>query len=82
MPRCFFDTCDEGRLIRDEEGQDVVDINEAHKLATTALVDMARDAIPGAVRRELTVEVRDDTNRQLIRASLWLEVAVLASEAS
>jgi len=30
-----------------------------------------------ALRRELAVEVRDGAERQLLRASLWFEVAVL-----
>jgi len=38
---------------------------------------MAKEAIPGRVRRELAVEVRNGAERQLLRASLWFEVQAL-----
>jgi hypothetical protein len=40
---------------------------------------IARDALPGSVRRELAVECRDEADRDVLRAALWFEVAVLAS---
>jgi Domain of unknown function (DUF6894) len=78
MPRYFFDTRDGSKFIRDEEGQELVGIEAAREEATWGLADLARDAIPGATRRELAIEVRDGADRQLIRASLWFEVDVLA----
>jgi hypothetical protein len=38
---------------------------------------IARDALPGSVRRELAVECRDEADRDVLRAALWFEVAVL-----
>jgi hypothetical protein len=42
------------------------------------MADLAKDALPGVIRRELAVEVRDDDDRDVLKASLWFEVAVLA----
>jgi len=78
MPRYFFDTRDGSDFVRDEEGQELVGMEAARDEATWGLADLARDALPGAVRRELAVEVRDGTDRQLLRASLWFEIAVIA----
>jgi hypothetical protein len=43
------------------------------------LTDMARDALFRSEHRQLAVEVRDERERQLIRASLWFDVRVLPS---
>jgi hypothetical protein len=76
MPRYYFDSRDGERFIRDDEGLELDGIESARDEATYGLRDLAKDAIPGSVRRELAIEVRD-ANRQLIRASLWFEVQVL-----
>jgi hypothetical protein len=77
MPHYFFDTRDGVDLIRDEEGVDLDGIDAARDEATRGLTDLAKDALPGALRRELAVEVRDGGDHALLRAALWFEVAVL-----
>jgi hypothetical protein len=76
MPRYFFDTRD-GELIRDEIGIVLQGVAAARDEATRGLADFARDALPGSVRRELAVEVRDEADLQVLTASLWFEVAGL-----
>jgi hypothetical protein len=78
MPHYFFDTRDGDHFTRDELGLELDGIEAARDEATLGMGDLARDALPGALRRELAIEVRDETDRQLLRASLWFEVAVLA----
>jgi hypothetical protein len=78
MPRYFFDTRDGVHFVRDEFGLELRGIPEARDEATRGMADLAKEALPGAVRRELSVEVRDDDNRDVLKASLWFEVAVLA----
>ena len=79
MPRYFFDTRD-GELVRDEIGIVLDGIAAARDEATRGLADFAKDAIPGSVRRELAVEVREEFDPALLlRASLWFEVAVLGA---
>jgi hypothetical protein len=78
MPRYFFDTTDGDSFVRDELGVVCEGISEARDEATAGLADLARDAIPGHVRRELAVAVRDETDWRLLRASVWFEVKRLA----
>jgi hypothetical protein len=78
MPRFFFDSRDGDELILDDEGLELAGIEAARDEATAALRDIAKDAIPHSERRELAIEVRDEAGRQIIRASLWFEVQVLA----
>ncbi|MEA3071401.1 MAG: hypothetical protein QOD29_2847 [Alphaproteobacteria bacterium] len=78
MPRYFFDTRDGANFVRDDEGIELDGFGAARDEATAGLADLAHDALPGAIRRELAVEVRDDAGQALLRAALWFEVAVLA----
>jgi hypothetical protein len=79
MPRYFFDTRDGVHFIRDECGLELNGVPEARNEATRGMADLAKDALPGVIRRELAVEVRDDDDRDVLKASLWFEVAVSAS---
>ena len=74
VPRYFFETRD-GELVRDEIGIVLEGFAAARDEATRGLADFARDALPGSVRRELAVEVRDEADLQVLTASLWFEVA-------
>ena len=76
MARYFFDSRDGDHFIRDDEGVELDGIEQARDEATLALRDLAKDALPKATRRELSIEVRDEAGRQLIRASLLFEVDV------
>jgi hypothetical protein len=78
MPHYFFDTSDGSELLRDEEGVELDGIQQARNEATRALVDLARDVIPGSETGELAIEVRDRRNVRLLRAALSFEIAVLA----
>jgi hypothetical protein len=82
MPHFYFDTRDGPDLIRDEIGLELDGIEDARDEATRGIADLARDALPGAVRRELSVQVRDEAARDVLRASLWFEVAVLVDKAN
>lgn len=79
MARYYFDTRDNSDLFRDENGIDLESMEAARDEATRGLADLAREALPGAIRRELAVEVRDEADRQVLRAALWFEVAVVAA---
>jgi hypothetical protein len=80
MARYFFDTRDGARFIPDEEGVELQDLEEARKLATVALGEAARDALPGSSVRDIAIEVRDGFGpKPLLRAALWFEVQALRS---
>ena len=76
VARYFFNSRDGDHFIRDDEGVQLDGIEQARDEATLALRDLAKDALPKATRRELSIEVRDEAGRQLIRASLLFEVEV------
>ena len=73
MVRYFFDSRDGDHFIRDDEGVELDGIETARKEAATVLAYIARDTIPKSERRELAIEVRDDS-RQLFRAALRFEI--------
>lgn len=77
MPRYYFDTNDGTGMVEDEDGIELASLEAARNSAIAGIVDLARDYIPGADRKELAVEVRDEANDRLLRASLRFEVAVL-----
>lgn len=78
MPRFYFDSRDGEQFIRDDEGLEFADAEVARIEASAALAEMARDALPKSHRRELAIEVRDDTHH-LFRLALWFEVEHVAS---
>jgi hypothetical protein len=79
MPRYFFDTRDGAYLVRDDVGVELDGFGAARDEATAGLADLAHDALPGAIRRELAVQVRDEADHEVLRAALWFEVAVLVA---
>ncbi len=77
MARYFFDTNTGNSLIEDEEGVELDGTEAARLQAQTALADMARDVVPGdGPRRTITVRVRDETGRTVLRAALSLTVEI------
>jgi hypothetical protein len=76
MPVFFFDTRDGDNLDVDEVGLDFPDLDAARFEASRALTELARDVIPGTIRRELSIEVRDKQNL-LLRTSIVFEVREL-----
>lgn len=73
----FFDSRDGDEFFRDEDGLELAGIEAAREEATAGLADFAKDAVLKAGRREMAIEVRDESERQLLRASLWFEVQLV-----
>ena len=73
MPRYYFDSRDGESFIEDDEGLEYPDIELARDAATAALADMAKDVLPGSLRRELAIEVRDEHGEPLLRTCLVFE---------
>jgi hypothetical protein len=76
MPMYFFDTRDEDRFIEDDDGVDLPDLAAVKIEAARSLTELARDVIPGTLRRELAVEVRDDLG-PVLRTILHFEAVLL-----
>jgi hypothetical protein len=77
MPRFYFDTSDDERLIVDEDGIDLPGIQAARDEATRALADLAKDILPRATHREIAVIVTDEAGKRLLRAALAFELEQL-----
>jgi hypothetical protein len=58
MARYYFDVRDGGSLLVDEDGMELEGDEQARNEAVRGLADIVKDALPGALRRELAIEVR------------------------
>jgi hypothetical protein len=79
VPLYFIDTRDGDDLDEDDVGLDLPDLEQVKIVAAKSLADLARDVIPGSVRRTLVVEVRDDQGT-VLPATLTFEAVVLAAQ--
>ena len=76
MPLYFFDTRDDDDFIEDEYGVEYPDLEAVKVEAARSLAELARDVIPGSVKRKLAVEVRD-ANGPVLMALMTFEAVVL-----
>jgi hypothetical protein len=76
VPLYFFDTHDNDHFVEDDIGLDFPDL-EAVKIETArALAELARDVLPGSLRRNLAVEVRDEAG-PVLKALMRFEATIL-----
>lgn len=81
MPRYFFDTHG-GEHIRDDEGRECADFEDARILAMNSLPEIARWAAPrGSDRQTFTVLVSDEADLLVYTTTLTLEGRRLGSAA-
>ena len=76
--RYFFDTRDNGTFIEDDVGLDFADLNSVKTQAAVSLAELARDVLPGSIKRVLSVEVRDAI-QPILRDVLTFEAISLAT---
>ena len=76
MPRFFFDTRDNDLVLEDEVGLDYPDLEAVKVEAARALAELARDVIPGSLKRELAIEVRDELG-PVLKARLTFEALIV-----
>ena len=76
--RYFFDTRDNGAFLEDEVGIELVSLDAVKAQAALSLVELARDVLPGSIKRVLSVEVRDAI-QPILRDVLTFEAIVLAN---
>lgn len=76
MPLYFFDTRDNDDLVEDDVGLDLPDLEAVKVHAAAGLADLARDVLPGSLKRTLSVEVRDET-QPVLSAKILFEAAIL-----
>lgn len=73
----YFDTYDGTELVPDEVGRDLPDLEAAKREAVRGLADLAKDTIPDAVDRKLSICVRDEDSHEILRTSLAFKLDVL-----
>jgi hypothetical protein len=72
----FFDTRDGDTFIPDDIGDELPDLESVKALAAKALAELARDVLPGSLKRVLKIEVRDE-RQAVMEACLTFEAVVL-----
>jgi hypothetical protein len=76
MPLYFFDSRDDDRFINDDVGLEYPDLEAIKVEAACALAELAHDVIPGSLRRELAIEVRDEQG-PVLAATISFEAVIL-----
>ena len=77
MTRYYFDVRD--TFIEDDVGHELPSTESVEEEAAVTLAEIARDALPGAVIRTLTVDVRDPTG-PVLKAVLRFEIEHVAED--
>ena len=77
MTRYFFDTRDNGTFIEDDVGLELSGLDAAKRQAALSLAELARDVLPGSIKRVLSVEVRNAI-QPILRDVLTFEAVILA----
>jgi hypothetical protein len=76
MALYYFDSRDDDEFIEDEMGVEFPDLEAVKVEAARALAELARDVIPGSLRRVLAIEVRDEQGPVLV-ARMTFEAVIL-----
>ena len=76
--RYFFDTRDNGAFLEDEVGIELASLDAVKAQAALSLAELARDVLPGSIRRVLSVEVRN-AFQPILTDVLTFEAIVLAN---
>jgi hypothetical protein len=74
MPWYRFNVRHDERVFLDTESQELPGIVEAQAEALQARAEMARDQIPANTKRDLAIEVADESGRPLLVAMLILRI--------
>ncbi len=78
MPLYFFDTRDNDDFIEDDVGIELPDLEAVKTQASVSLAELARDVLPGSLKRDLAVEARDE-RQPVLNANLRFEAILLVS---
>ena len=72
----FFDTRDNDTFVEDDVGVELSDLEAVKAQAAVSLAELAREALPGSVKRELAVEDRD-LRKPVLKSLLTFEAVLL-----
>jgi len=74
MPRYHFDMHDGARFTTDETGVELNGIEAARQEVARRLADQARAILPDDNRREVVIEVKDETGQRVLVAKLSVRI--------
>jgi hypothetical protein len=77
MALYFFDTRDNGSVMRDDIGLEFPNLRTVKTQASLSLAELAHDVLPGKDRRTLGIDVRDDHDTAVMTAELVFEARLL-----
>jgi hypothetical protein len=77
MARYYFDVRDNDDLYQDDEGVDVSGAEVIKKQAALSLLEIAMEHAERRLRSDLSIEVRDEASRPVIRVVLSFEIQIL-----
>jgi hypothetical protein len=78
MPLYHFDSRDNDHFLEDEIGLEFPDLETVKVEAARALAELARDVLPGSLRRVLVIEVRD-SDGPVLKVMMAFEAIILRS---
>jgi hypothetical protein len=78
MALYYFDSHDGEEFVTDEIGLEFPDLESVKVEVARGLADLARDILPGSVRRELAIVVRDAQSRHVLKTIIVFEMMILA----
>ena len=63
--------------MRDDEGLEFPDLDAVKREAARSLAELALDVLPGALRRVLGIDVRDEQGDPVLTAEMIFEARIL-----
>jgi hypothetical protein len=72
MPRFYFDIRENGRLLIDEDGTDLPNLQVAEREAIMTAIELVREAVHGDT--DITVEVRDERGNYPVAAKAAVRI--------
>jgi hypothetical protein len=75
MPTFYFDLRDGEKSKTDKQGETLNGIEDARDAAMLRLSEMAKEVLPGPVRRRLAIEVKSEARETVLVAALMFEAA-------
>jgi hypothetical protein len=73
MPLFFFDLLENGQPVPDEDGTQVIDIEQARVEALRTLGNIAKNELTKSGQDDLQVSVRDENGQVVLTVSLLVE---------
>jgi hypothetical protein len=74
--RYFFDTYDDDTIIKDDVGLECASLDVVRDQAAVSLAELARDKLPGSLRRLFAIKAHDG-QRPVLEATLAFEAVLL-----